>query len=333
MSDTNRFGLHLRDFAAFGDFDAAGLMATTAALERVERSFGQARVPIAGAAVHMDDSGELTVLAVGNNGRIPAPPGQWAPPDPEGKGYPTDHGETATIRQIDDVGAVDWGRVVFTTSLNPCIMCNRTLTYLWTLGLNKIVVADVSTYEGTAAKLKALPGMTMVELKNPTDADWMTAFARTYPWDWNADIGEIPPGDLAFVQSVGRDPTRQRALLSQLADAVGGTPDYVAAVATADALVAAADERASSGGNPTQSAPMIAMGRAGSSRNLRECVLVFAARECDSPVGVADFGHSSLGACELFRPGTLLSSVALDAELKDALRAAGVPVIEVVDAA
>lgn len=328
--ESNPFGLRLSDFSAFGAFAAAGLEATTAALTRVERSYHQARVPIAGAAVHMDENGALTVLAVGNNGRIPPPPGECADPDPHCKGYPTDHGETGTIRQIEGVGSVDWSRVVFTTSLNPCIMCNRTLTHLWTLGLNKIVVADVSTYEGTADMLKKLPGMILVELNNAVDAGWMTTFARTYPWDWNADIGQIPPANLSLVEELPENTALQEKLLSEVAAAALGKASFAAGVVTPDQKLVSTspDDRAAHDDNPTFSAPMIAMGRAGSSVNLHECAVVFVARDPKVPLDIPGFGHSSRGACELFRPGTLLTNVALADDLRAAMKAAGVPVIE-----
>lgn len=301
-----------------------------AALEQVERSYGQSRVPIAGAAVYMAPDGELTTLAVGSNGRIPGPRGECVSPDPDCKGYPTDHGETATIRQIADVSAVDWSRVVFATSLNPCIMCNRTLSHLWTLGLNKIVVADVSTYDGTVDMLKALEGMTVVELYSPINAEWMKTFARTYPWDWNADIGLIPPSDLRLVQALPNDATLQAALLNAVSDALPELETYGAGVVTPDKKVAgsALDQRNASGGNPTFSAAMMAMGRAGSAVNLRESVLVFLVRESGSLVDLAEFGHSSRGACELFHPGTLLTNASVGPELTAALSEAGVPVVE-----
>lgn len=328
--EANPFGLELSDFAALDRFAPAGLAATVAALERVGRSYQQHRVPIAGAAVQMDADGGLTVLAVGNNGRIPPPPGECAPPDPDCRGYPTDHGETATIRQIADVQAIDWGDVVFTTSLNPCIMCNRTLTYLWTLGLNKIVVADVSTYEGTAALLGELEGMTLVELNVPQDAQWMTTFARTYPWDWNADIGLIPPTDLDLVSRLPNEAALQRELLHQVRSAGSGDGSHTAGVVTPDGKLASAasDLRATRGDNPTWSGPLMAMGKAGSSVNLRECALVFCAAAGAGRVGIADFGYSSLGACELFAPGILLVDAPLNEDLRSALEKAHVTVVE-----
>lgn len=306
------FNLKLSDFAALGEFAEAGLGSTTLALERAQRSFDEGRVPIAGAAVARNEGGALETVTVGNNGRIPAP-------DSNSKGYPTDHGETSAIRQVADIGAWDWSRVVFTTTLSPCIMCYRTLAYLNTLGLNKIVIAEAKSFPGTKDRLKALPGMTIVELTNPDSVRMMGSFARTYPWDWNADIGAVPPENLAFAADLPDSTVEQQRLLA----AVGSG----AAVVGPDGkvLASAQDERDAHGQNPTYSASMIAMGEAGSAVNLRECVLVFAAP--GTAVGVAEFGHSSLGACELFRPAAVLSNVRFDDELAGALGAAGMKVI------
>jgi len=319
------FGLRLPDFEALEEFAPAGLAATTAALERAQRSYEEGGIPIAGAAVYQDLAGELVTLGVGHNGRIPAPPGQRATEsprfDPEGRGYPTDHGETAAVRQIGDVSLVDWRRVVFATSLNPCIMCTRTLTYLWTLGLDKIVVADVGTYEGTAATLEALEGMTVLELNNTSAVVWMTQFARDHPREWNADIGMIPPTDLSLVQALPGNAALQAELIEAVKDALPALQRSGAGVVTPDKKVAGAavDERGAHGGNPTYSAPMLAMGRAGSAVNLRESVLVFVAKDQEAAVDLAAFGAASLGACELFRPGTILSNAPFDQDLAAAL--------------
>ena len=316
--------LELSHFASLGEFAKAGLRSTTLALERAQRSFGEGRIPIAGAAVSMDAGGQLTTVTVGNNGRIP-------PPGTDSIGYPTDHGETAAIRELADVGAWDWSRVVFTTTLSPCIMCNRTLSYLYTLGLNKIVIAEAQTYPGTKDLLKKLPGMTLVELTNPEGVRMMRAFSRTYPWDWAADIGEVPPQDLAFARGLSHNAEVQKQLISDVVkEHLRGNSDYSAGVVSPKGklITSAGDQRSDHGGNPTYSAAMIAMGEAGSSVNLRECVLVFAAGDTRTLAGVAEFGHSSLGACELFRPAAVLSNVAFDDALKEALGKVRVEVIE-----
>lgn len=316
------FGLNDSDFTPLGEFAQAGLSATTLALERAQRSFDEGRIPIAGAAVHMDPAGKLATVTIGNNGRIPSP-------GSESIGYPTDHGETAAIREIEDFGAWDWRRVVFATTLSPCIMCNRTLSHLNTLGLDKIVIAEAETFPGTKDLLRKLPGMRLVELTNPDGVKMMRAFARTYPWDWAADIGEVPPGDMAFARRLPENAKAQAQLLADVSRKAPADPAYRAAVVGADGklIVAAADRRDEHGGNPTFSAAMIAMGEAGAAVNLRECVLVFVAPGTRAAAGIAEFGHSSLGACELFRPAAVLSNVPLQAELKDALDKIGVAAI------
>lgn len=314
--------LSASDFEPLGEFAEAGLRATRLALERAGRSFGEGRVPIAAAAVHMEKAGVLTPVTVGCNGRIPAP-------GTEGPGYPTDHGETAAIRRIEDVGAWDWGRIVFATTLSPCIMCNRALAHLGTLGLDKIVIAEAETYPGTEDRLARLPGMTLVELASPEAVRMMRAFSRTYPWDWAADIGAIPPADTAGARRRAADPRVGGRLLAELAGR------YLAEHPTAAAILgpsgelrsSAGDGRASSGGNPCLSAPMIAMGEAGSAVNLRECVLLFASGRGSDPIGLAEFGHASLGACELFRPAALLADAPLAEELAEPLHAVGTRVI------
>jgi hypothetical protein len=47
----------------------------------------------------------------------------------------------------------------------------------------------------------------------------------------------------------------------------------------------------------------------------------------DSPAGVSDFGLSSLGACELFRPAVVLSDAAFTHELCALLEAVGTRVV------
>lgn len=312
--------LSLNDFKALGPFAEAGLHSTELALERAGRSAGEGRVPIAGSAVSMQEDGELSVVAVGNNGRIP-------PPDSDGIGYPTDHGETATIRQIEDVGAVDWSRVVFTTTLSPCIMCTRTLIHLYHRGLDKIVIAEAKSFAGKKDMLAQLPGMTLVELTSESAVRMMRRFSETYPWDWKADIGKIPPDDLTFAGNVATDRDLQARLLSNVT-ALDGDSNRAGVVSRGEKMHARAlDQRSRCGGNPTMSAPMIAMGEAGSAVNLRECVLVAVSPETTGLLTTAGFGDASLGACELFRPAVVLSNVPVDRELTAALEAAAVNVV------
>lgn len=310
------------EFERLGEFAEAGLRATRLALERAARSFAQGRIPIAAAAVHTGRGGRLTPVTVGCNGRIPAP-------GAEGPGYPTDHGETAAIRRIGDVAAWDWGRIVFATTLSPCIMCNRALGYLSTLGLDKIVIAEAESYAGTKDRLARLPGMTLVELASPEAVRMMGAFANARPRDWAADIGEIPPAEAESARRAAEDAEVRGRWLAALADRLATDHATAAAVLapSGEILSSAGDRRAVCGGNPCLSAPMLAMGQAGSAVNLRECALLFASGRSRRPIGLGEFGHASLGACELFRPAALRADAPLAEELVERLDAAGVRVI------
>jgi len=73
---------------------------------------------------------------------------------------------------------------------------------------------------------------------------------------------------------------------------------------------------------------MIALGSAGSAINIRENTLVVRAAEGKPDVDVNSFGHSSLGACELFRPMAVVFEALVAAELKSKLEAAGVAVLD-----
>jgi tRNA(Arg) A34 adenosine deaminase TadA len=323
--DETGFGLDDADFEPLGEFAPAGLAATRLALGRAARSARERRVPIAGAAVHMARDGRLTTIAVGTNGRIPGP-------EESGRGYPTDHGETATVRQIEDVAAIEWDRVVFTTTLSPCIMCNHTLAYLHGLGLERVVVAESESFGGTADDLTRLPGMQLLALTNEDAVVMMKRFARTYPWDWNADIGLIPPGNPAEVERVAGDPRVASTACATIRAETGDPPvaGCASAVIGPDGRLeaTAVDARASRGGNPALSAPMLAIGRAGSAVNLRDCVLVVTVPRPGDELSLARFGHASLGACKLFRPGVVLTDGIVAADLKAGLEGAGVRVLE-----
>lgn len=248
----------------------------------------------------------------GHNGRIP-------PLSGESFGYPTDHGETAAIREIVNVSTVDWSRVVFATTLSPCIMCGSALKWLWKLGLRRIVVAESSSFAGTASMLEQLDGMIVVRLSNLRAQSMMKTFSLRHPWDWAADIGEIPPGDLTLSQSL-----ETASALEQFAAKICNEmnlkcPGHQAAVVSAQGIVASAeDERLQSAGNETRSAVMIAMGSAGSHTNLRECVLFFKASG-DGPLSLEEFGPVSIGACKLFRPAKVVVTAPPAVELKSSL--------------
>ncbi|CAK9076274.1 unnamed protein product [Durusdinium trenchii] len=314
--------LSIEDFHQLGDFAEAGLEAVRLALERADKALSDGRVPISGAAVEMKKTGALHVVAVGQNGRIPPLPS-------EETGYPTDHGETAAIREIEDVSKVDWSQVVFATSLSPCVMCGAALTWLWSLGLRRIVVAESLNFSGTADMLAKLDGMTVVRLSSVKAQSMMMKFSTKYPWDWAADIGEIPPSDLKFSQSLEERSESLRVLMAKMQSLMTpkGHVHCIAAVVSAKGIHASAeDERSQSGGNETRSAVMLAMGQAGSQVNLRECVLVFMAPGTVE-TNLDDFGSVSIGACKLFRPAKVVVTAPPVDELRASLEGAGIPVL------
>ncbi len=250
------FGLHLADFAALGEYARAGLSATELALTHAQRSFEQGRIPIAAAAVKLTAGGALQIVTAASNSRIP---------QGRGAGYPTDHGETAAVRAIRKVDRIDWGRVVFATTLSPCIMCGRTLEDLHGLGLRRIAVAESSSYKGTISRLIKLKGMKVVELSNKRGIAMMEAFARRYPWDWAADIGEVPPRRRPL--DLKRKPAQMRRLLNRAAALLKS--DRRAPVLRWWRIAGGMfwRRRSTSGhrcrGNPCRAAVIQAMGRAG----------------------------------------------------------------------
>ena len=297
--------MELDDFAPLGDHAAAGLQATRLALAAGAASGAAGRIPISGAAVARTTAGRLETVCVGVNGRIPAD---------DGAGYPTDPGETGAIRGIRDAAAVDWSRVVFATTLSPCIMCTRTLMHLHGLGLRRLVIAESRSFAGRKDLLRPLPGMQLVELSHPPAVSMMQRFARTYPWDWAADIGEIPPpGPPPAVDA----PALLATLEREGADA--GVFDRAGRC-----IAHARDARVETGGNPVQAATMRAMGRAGAAVNIREHVV--AVRHAGL-LDLEGFGASSLGACELFRPAAVVAGAGFGPMLGGALRAAGIRTI------
>ena len=320
-----KYNLFLKDFHALGKFAPAGYLATGLALERAEKSFHQGRIPIAGAAVLLNQNNKLAVVTVGNNGRIPVTATK--------KGYPTDHGETAAIRAIKNVDQIPWDRVVFATTLSPCIMCSRTLEYLFNLGLRRIAVAEAKSFAGTLPRLKKM-GFKVVGLTNKFGVNMMRTFATKYPWDWAADIGEIP-ADPIFSKKIPFLVRELKRLLRQVISIIPkGNKQFPLAAAVIDkhkniqSLVF--DQREKSGHNPTLSAPMLAMGKAGAAVNLRNTVLVVATNKVNTQkISLEEFGHSSLGACELFRPAYLVTNVGLDKSLANSLKQAQVNTINI----
>lgn len=317
-------GLQLHDFQGLGDYAEAGLLATELALERAEQALNCGQIPVAGAAVARQKNGQLKIIGVGNNGRIPCAP--------DAPGYPTDHGETAAIRKIGDVSSIDWSQVVFATTLSPCIMCNRSLRYLHSLGLNKITCAtgQAKGFAGTITQFKVL-GFQVVSLNVQKGMELMRAFADRYPWDWAADIGEIPPAHPVQLATLPVNPMQLRHLIEQALASINSKAErYPLAALVVDCrgrvISQAADERDQVSGNPVYSSVMLAMGRAGSAANLRDCLVLIGTRAEAEEIGLEEFGHASLGACELFRPAWVVSNLPLSREISGALNAAHVKI-------
>jgi len=319
------FGLCESDFEALGSFAAAGLRATELVLARAADALVKGRIPISGAVVVRTPKGELVEVTVGQNGRIPPPSGHDEEEDAGGIGYPTDHGETGALRQIQDASAPDWANAVFATSLSPCIMCFRSIEWLWSLGLRRVVIAESKSFGGTADRVAALDGMVLVRLCNRRAVGMMRRFARTFPWDWAADIGEVPPADMGLLRQLRTEGSALGPqLVAQLRASGKGAAVFVPPDGRAAAM--ASDDRRSSGGNEVRSAAMQAMGLAGSAVNLREAALAVLAPPGAEVLDMQAFGRVSLGACELFRPAALLTDVPVEAGLGSLLKAAGVEV-------
>lgn len=304
----------MQSMEPLGRFADAGQLALETALDFASRSLTHRRIPIAGCAVHLDDRGHTTVIGTGVNGRIPEP-GSGA------DGYPTDHGETAAIRNLRDIGRYDWHNVVFATTLSPCAMCARSLMALHRFGLRRIVVAESDSFPGRKDLLETLPEIVMIELTSDRAKQMMADFSTSYPWDWAADIGEIPArSQLMFDQS------RLESVCERLSRSASEKGIDHAAVMNAqgDVLSEAKDLRETTGGNPTYSGVIQAVGRAGSSINLRECAVVHISADPGKAIGIEKFGDASLGACEVFRPGTLVTNATVESSLLQLLEEAGV---------
>ena len=113
----------------------------------------------------------------------------------------------------------------------------------------------VKTHEDLKAKLKALPGMTLVELTNEKAVRMMKTFARTYPWDWNADIGLIPPSD---ENRLVHDVALRTSLAATHRPDTGMVAKAVVVDCEGTVLESAKDGRADHGGNPCMGAPIMA---------------------------------------------------------------------------
>ena len=306
MAHKSSFSLRLSDFKPLGTFAEAGLQATEFALQLAKARLQKGRIPIAGSLIERRKNGSLKIAALGANGRIPD--------DKAATGYPTDHGETSAIRSMHDFAKVNWAESVFATTLSPCIMCGRSIQALHERGLHRVVVAESSSFSGTIDFLRSLPGMQVIALSNKRAIEMMTAFAKKYPWDWAADIGEIPPARIAEPLS----PESLRRILRK--SPMKGARDTALIInPDGEVLSAACDERDHFEGNPCRSAGIAAIGEAGSAVNIRECGMVYASSD-RKPVTIERFGHASLGACELFRPAWIAFTAKPEAELVSALQ-------------
>jgi len=242
--------LPLEEFASLGEYAEAGRLAVANAIEEAQKSAKQGRIPIAGAVVVLSDDGQLVNIAVGHNGRIPGEPDDVVSP----KGYPSDHGETGCLRCIKDFGNVDWSRAVFATTLSPCIMCTRSIIHLHSLGLSRVVIAESHSFPGRKDLLRSLknPPMDIVELTNKEAIEDMARFATRYPWDWAADIGEVPPTSQTQQTDLHVTPpdvwASIESRLRKLEHSVG-----VVQIHDWKLLGSAPDDRQISGGNPVRS--------------------------------------------------------------------------------
>ena len=258
--------LRLEQFEKFGEYAAAGRLATQKALVEAQRSMAAGRIPIAGAVVIREEDGRLTAVATGHNGRIPGADDEASGPN----GYPTDHGETGCLRSVTDFKSVDWKRAVFATTLSPCVMCTRSILHLHALGLSRVVIAESKSFPGRKDLLHAVknPTMQIVELTNDVAIRDMGLFARKYPWDWAADIGQIPQshsaaelGRVLFEDDEHGPTPAFKKLFDPVCDELdafeaGAEVAAVAAVVMLESgkvLALAADKRSASGGNPVLS--------------------------------------------------------------------------------
>lgn len=345
-------------------FGARGLVApaiecSRLCMDELARMSNEGRVPITGATVTALPDGRLQVQTRAHgtrgyhNGRIPGLKHFSSPdfvPDFDPNiydgdsvehrglniGYPADHGETGTVRQIDDFLGVDWGRSVFATSLSPCIMCTRMLEGLYQFhGLRNVVICESKSFVGGGPRLDQLDGvsdasikpelpkgeaaadkkMQVARLANETGQLAMKTFAHRYPHDWAGDIGAIPPrrgyrdAILAEVRENGGSWLRE--LAEGEAAVYGPDPYYkdpTAGKFNIRRLSVCKDLRPNLGyglgDNLCRAAVMRAVGTAGSAVNLQECAVLW-----KHPPGKATlrcFSGASLGTLELFRPAALI---------------------------
>jgi hypothetical protein len=340
---------------------AAGIEASRLCMDELARSSDEGRVPISGAVVTALPDGRLKVQTRINgtrgyhNCRIPGPRHSPSPdfqPDFDPNlyqgdavefqganiGYPTDHGETGSIRQIDLFGEVDWSRTVFTTSLSPCVMCTRMFEGLYQYhGLRNIVVlqAKSNSFKSQVPRLQALDGspdapiqpevpkgesaadkkMEVVCLENKIGRQAMDLFSCRYANDWNADIGAVAPRQNYYGAIMEKVHENAKFWLAELSDgeaAVYGPDPYYKDNREGPfqirRLAVCRDSRShlgeDVGDNPCRASVIKAMGTAGSAVNLQECAVLWKA-----PYGNAttkSFSSASWGAVELFKPAVVV---------------------------
>lgn len=346
----------------FGERDlvAAGIEASRLCMDELARSSNEGRIPISGSTVTALLDGRLKVQTRVNgtrgyhNCRIPghqhSPSPDFVPDfDPNiyhgedvahqgvNIGYPTDHGETGSIRQIELFGEVDWSRSVFATSLSPCVMCTRLLEGLYQYnGLRNVVICESKSFVGGGPRLDKLDGspdapiqpevpkgesaadkrLEVVRLANPTGQKAMALFSCRYAHDWNADIGAIAPRRGYREAILAEVHENAKSWLGQLSDgeaAVYGPDPWYANDPTAGRLnirklAVCGDLREhlgeDVGDNPCRAAVIRAMGMAGSTVNLQECAVLW---RCPAGKATAkSFSPASWGAVELFRPAAVV---------------------------
>ncbi|MEM6471607.1 MAG: hypothetical protein AAF802_18755 [Planctomycetota bacterium] len=305
----------MRELKSFGKFSEAAQVAVERAIELAGNSGRNHRIPISGVATQRLSDGSVQIVAEGVNGRIP-----MAASD---RGYPTDHGETAAIRAISSVTDISWHDVVFATTLSPCAMCARALVELSRLGLHKFVIAESTSFPGRRDLLDSINASQVIGLAEPRAIELMRTFANRYPWDWAADIGEIPTNGPMPSDDEGLERAIEQHLHKRPARACCSASVFDR---NGNQLSFAEDQRDDHAANPTFSAVIQAIGLAGSVINLRECVIVCGTEHSDRPVTRIEFGEASIGACEVFRPARILFTSPVERELLDVLKQTGADV-------
>merc|ERR1712061_393661 len=122
-------------------------------------------------------------------------------------------------------------------------MCAWAIEELHGFGLRHCVILD-SSFEGAKARLEALPDMKIVSITHPDSVSRMRTFGRRYPWDWEADIGEILPRHAKYEAIIAKSRAEGSTWLSARAEGEAAVigPDF-------DVLAVASDGCQASAGN------------------------------------------------------------------------------------